>query len=64
MRLKAGTIFLEDREPDDAVWDYEPHSLVTISHDEFVYVSIEPDDLIAVCEAIKERLIREKTTNL
>ena len=64
MTSKAGQIWLESGNTEDAVWEWEPGKTVNVSNsDEFLVLRIDPKDLIAIADHIIAEEKREHEKN-
>lgn len=60
MNLKAGKIWLESGNTEDAIFEWEVGSTVDIStNDGLLVMRIDPDDFIAISDAILAAIKRE-----
>jgi hypothetical protein len=55
--LKAGTYYPEDEEPTEVEWVYDPDKIVDIQHKGFTIMTIQPDDLLAIADAIRGNIL-------
>jgi hypothetical protein len=64
MILKSGTAYPEESEPTDAIFEYTEGTRVTISYAdgtaEFCLVSIDPEDFLAIADAVRENILFNK----
>jgi hypothetical protein len=64
MILKAGTAYPEGNEPVDAEWEYEDGGRVNIGYQgEYTLISIDPDELLAIADAIRGKIMFNQTLN-
>ena len=57
MILKVGTYYPEDGEPTEAEWIYEPDGIVDIQYKGCSIMTIQPDDLLAIADAIRGNIL-------
>ena len=57
MILKAGTYYPDNEEPTEVEWVYDPEGIVHINHKDTTILTIQPDDLMAIADAIKASII-------
>jgi hypothetical protein len=55
--LKAGTYYPEDEEPTEVEWLYEPDGIVDIQYKGFTILTLQPDDLLAIADAIRGAIL-------
>lgn len=61
MRIKAGNIFLENRETEDAIFEWDSESTVdVVTADGCLVMRIDPAEFIAIADAIVAAQKREK----
>jgi hypothetical protein len=62
MILKAGTAYPEGSEPVDSEWEYEDGGRVNIGYQgEYTLISIDPDDFLAIADAIRGKILFNQT---
>lgn len=60
MRIKAGMVWLESGDTEDAIFEWDSGSMVDIcTEDEYLVVRIDPADFIAIADAIVAAQKRE-----
>jgi len=57
MILKTGTYYPEDEEPCEVEWVYDPDMIVQINHKDTTIMTIQPDDLLAIADAIRGNIL-------
>ena len=61
MILKAGTYYPEDEEPTEVEWVYDPDMIVQVNHKDTTIMTIQPDDLLAIADAIRGNILFNQT---
>ena len=60
MNIKAGNIWLESGNIEDAIFQWEPGKTVdVVTNDDILILRIDPDDFIAISDAIVAAIKRE-----